>query len=146
VADEFIASLPLDFIDCLEQPVQGDGDLVAATCGSSLTQPGPAAAQFAGYPDQGSLDAAFRTDVLAFGLTPFSGAADCTESGYAEWTFDASDETGGLLGCGLTPDGNAFVYWTDYEYLVEGLVTMPGATQDDVVALYDWWTTNSNFR
>jgi len=146
VADEFIASLPLDFIDCAEQPLQGDGDLVAATCGSSSTQPGPAAAAFAGYPEQTSLDGAFQSDVVAAGLTPFEGAADCTVSGYAEWTFNATDETGGLLGCGLTPDGNAFVYWTDYEFLVQGIVTMAGTTQDDVVTLYDWWTTNSNFR
>jgi hypothetical protein len=38
------------------------------------------------------------------------------------------------------------VSWTDDEFLTEGAVRSTGTTQEDVAALYDWWTQNSDFQ
>ncbi|MGY1749847.1 hypothetical protein [Modestobacter sp. SYSU DS0511] len=140
---EFLASLPDDFAECSEAEPIGDGDVVAAACGAASTQPGPTDAMFLRYPDVDTLDDVFVADVGGLGLEEWAGATDCTEDGYGVWARGEGG-AGGLLGCGLT-DGTAFLYWTDDEFLTEGVVSAPGETQDDVVALYEWWVENSDF-
>ncbi|WP_249523554.1 hypothetical protein, partial [Modestobacter marinus] len=143
--DELLAHLPSDFTDCQERALYGDGDLTAAECGPALTQPGPAGAVYHRYPDVPTLDAVFASDVADLGLSEWSGDEDCsTTTGYGEWTYP-SGVTGGLVACALLPDGDAVIVWTDDEYLVEGAVHAPGTTQDEVAALYEWWTLNSDF-
>ncbi|MGY2081588.1 hypothetical protein [Modestobacter sp. SYSU DS0657] len=140
--EEFLASLPVDFTECSEAEPIGDGDVVAADCGAASTQPGPTDATFLRYPDVDTLDDVFVADVTSLGLEEWGVATDCTEDGYGEWV--RGEDVGGLLACGLT-DGTAFLYWTDDEFLTEGVVSAPGETQDDVVALYEWWVENSDF-
>ncbi|MGY1857855.1 hypothetical protein [Modestobacter sp. SYSU DS0290] len=140
--EEFLASLPVDFTDCGEADLVGDGDVVAAACGPASSQPGPSDATFLRYPDIDTLDDVFITDVSALGLDEWGAATDCSEDGFGEWV--RGDTTGGLLACGLA-EGTAFIYWTDDEFLTEGVVSAPGETQDDVVALYEWWVENSDF-
>lgn len=144
-AEEFLAQLPSDFVDCVEQPLAGDGDVAAAACGASQTQPGAAEAVFHRYPDVATLDAVFQADTGGAGLTALTGEDDCSTSiGYGEWTIDGV--TGGLVACTIVGDGTVQIAWTDDEYLTEGLVSAPGSTQDDVSALYAWWTENSFFQ
>ncbi|MQA35253.1 hypothetical protein [Modestobacter roseus] len=140
--EEFLATLPADFTDCGEADLIGDGDVAAAACGPASSRPGPTDATFLRYPDVDTLDDVFAADVTGLGLEEWGAATDCTEDGYGEWV--RGDAVGGLLACGLT-DGTAFVYWTDDEFLTEGVVSAPGESQDDVVALYEWWVENSDF-
>ncbi|OMQ12111.1 hypothetical protein A7K94_0221640, partial [Modestobacter sp. VKM Ac-2676] len=140
--EEFLATLPVDFADCGPAELIGDGDIAAAACGPASSEPGPSDAVFLRYTDVDTLDDVFAADVAALGLAEWGEATDCTEDGYGEWV--RGETTGGLLACGLT-DGAAFIYWTDDEFLTEGVVSMPGETQGDVVALYGWWVENSDF-
>ncbi|WP_222194056.1 hypothetical protein [Modestobacter italicus] len=144
-AEDLLAQLPSDFVDCVEQPLAGDGDVAAAACGASQTQPGAAEAVFHRYPDVATLDAVFEADTGGAGLTALTGEDDCsTTVGYGEWTIDGV--TGGLVACTIVGDGTVQIAWTDDEYLTEGLVSAPGTTQEDVSALYAWWTENSFFQ
>jgi len=144
----FIASLPADFTDCTEQELAGDGDVAAAMCGAAATQPGPQEAQFFLYPDTTTLDSVFQSDVSSQGLTEFPAdeSTDCTTTtGYGAWQY--SDGTpGGAVACAITTDGHVIVSWTDDEFVTEGAVRSPGTTQEDVAALYGWWTQNSDFQ
>ncbi|WP_299952207.1 hypothetical protein [uncultured Modestobacter sp.] len=143
-AEDFLAQLPSDFVDCVEQPLAGDGDVAAAACGASQTQPGAAEAVFHRYPDVATLDAVFQADTGGAGLTALSEDDDCsTALGYGEWTIDGV--TGGLVACTIG-DGIVQIAWTDDEFLTEGLISAPGTTQEDVSALYAWWTENSFFQ
>ena len=143
---DFVALLPADFTDCTETEPAGDGDLASAVCGASATQPGPAEARFYLYPDVATLDSVFQSDVSDEGLAEFGSTDDCTTgTGYGEWTY--SDGTpGGQVACHITDDGHVLLAWTDDEYLTEGAVRAPGSTQDDVSALYEWWTENSDYQ
>ncbi|MCZ2823855.1 MULTISPECIES: hypothetical protein [unclassified Modestobacter] len=140
-----LAQLPSDFTDCQEGQLEGDGDLAAAVCGPALTQPGPAGAVYYEYPDETTLTSVFADDAAELRLGELPEGDDCsTTTGHGEWT-DPSGVTGGLVACALLPDGDVVIVWTDDEHLIEGAVHAPGTTQDDVAALYEWWTVNSYF-
>ncbi|MCZ2806561.1 hypothetical protein O2W18_15735 [Modestobacter sp. VKM Ac-2983] len=142
---DLLAQLPSDFTDCQEEQLEGDGDLAAAVCGPALTQPGPAGAVYYEYPDETTLTSVFADDAAELRLGELPEGGDCsTTTGYGEWTYP-SGVTGGLVACALLPDGDVVIVWTDDEHLVEGAVHAPGTTQDDVAALYEWWTVNSYF-
>ncbi|WP_171058115.1 hypothetical protein [Modestobacter altitudinis] len=142
----FVGQLPVDFDDCADAPLAGDGDVAAAACGSALTQPGPEAAAFYLYPDQVTLDSVFSADVTEEGLAEFAVEDDCsTGTGYGEWTYSGG-EHGGQVACQIAGDGYVVVAWTDDEHLTEGVVRAPGTTQAEVSALYDWWTANSEYQ
>jgi hypothetical protein len=142
----FVAQLPVGFDDCADAPLAGDGDVAAAACGAALTQPGPEAAAFYLYPDQGTLDAVFSSDVTDEGLPEFAAEDDCsTGTGYGAWTYSGGEQ-GGQVACQMADDGYVVVAWTDDQYLTEGVVRAPGTTQAEVSALYDWWTTNSGYQ
>jgi hypothetical protein len=142
----FVAQLPVDFDDCADAPLAGDGDVAAAACGAALTQPGPEAAAFYLYPDQSTLDQVFSSDVTEEGLAEFAVEDDCsTGTGYGEWTYSGG-EVGGQVACQIAADGYVVVAWTDDQYLTEGVVRAPGTTQAEVSALYDWWTANSEYQ
>ncbi|WP_369135565.1 hypothetical protein [Modestobacter sp. I12A-02662] len=144
--EEFVATLPLDFTDCAEVPLAGDGDIAAASCGAALTQPGPAQADFYLYPDKATLDDVFATDVAGLGTPELPADGDCaTAMGSGEWTYP-DGSVGGQVVCAVTEDGNALIAWTDDEFLTEGVVRSPGSTQEDVAALYEWWTDNSDYQ
>ena len=144
--EEFLGLLPSDLTACVDSPTTGDGDVAAATCGPALTQPGPLAAEFSLYPDQETLDAGFLADAGALGIEEWPvGEEDCdADTGYGEWTY-ADGTTGGLVGCGLSPEGDAVLVWTDDEFGAAGSVRVPGGTQAEIADLYEWWTLNSNF-
>jgi hypothetical protein len=142
----FVAQLPVDFDDCADAPLAGDGDVAAAACGAALTQPGPEAAAFHLYPDQDTLDSVFSSDVTEEGLAEFAVEDDCsTGTGYGEWTWSGG-QRGGQVACQIATDGYVVVAWTDDQYLTEGVVRAPGTTQTEVSALYDWWTANSEYQ
>ena len=143
---DFVATQPTDFVDCAEDELAGDGDVAAASCGAARTQPGPQEAKFYLYPDVATLDTVFQTDVSDEGLTEFADTGDCTTGvGYGPWTY--TDGTpGGQVACQITADGHVLLAWTDEEYLTEGVVRAPGTTQAEVSALYDWWTSNSDYQ
>jgi hypothetical protein len=144
--EDLVGVLPVDLADCAAGETAGDGDLAAATCGQADTQPGPAEANFHLYPDVDTLDDVFLGDADDLGLAELPVDVDCsTEMGYGEWTYAVTGETGGLLACGLTDDGRAVVAWTDDEFLIEGALLAPGTTQEDVSALFDWWTEHSDY-
>jgi len=142
----FAASLPADFTDCAAAELAGDGDVASAACGASQTQPGPSEARFYLYPDVATLDAVFEADVSDEDLTEFGPTDDCTTgTGHGEWNY--SDGTpGGRVACQITDDGHVFLAWTDDEFLTEGAVRSPGSTQEDVGALYEWWTEHSDYQ
>jgi hypothetical protein len=142
----FFAQLPVDFDDCVDAPLAGDGDVAAAACGAALTQPGPEAGAFYLYRDQGALDSAFSSDVTEGGLPEFAVEDDCsTGTGYGGWTYSGGEQ-GGQVACQIADDGYVVVAWTDDQYLTEGVVRAPGTTQAEVSALYDWWTANSEYQ
>jgi len=88
----------------------------------------------------------FASDVSDEGLTEFAGDADCsTGTGYGTWTY-ADGTPGGQVACQITDDGHIVVAWTDDEFLTEGAVRSPGSTQDEVGALYEWWTEHSDYQ
>ena len=139
---DFVATLPVDLTGCSERELAGDGDVAAATCGAALTQPGPTEAQFHLYADQATLDEVFSRDVEGRGFPEFPGEPDCTGSqGIGEWSGAGSS---GRLACALI-DGRPWLYWTDDVALTEGIVVGEGGTQADLAALYEWWTTNSDY-
>jgi hypothetical protein len=141
----FLAQLPLDFTDCADGQLAGDGDVAAAACGSAQSQPGPSEAAFYLYPDVATLDTIFQSDVTTEGLTEWTGDADCSTSiGFGEWTTNGV--TGGQVACAITPEGYVVIAWTDNEFLTEGVVRAPGTTQAEVTSLYEWWTANSFYQ
>jgi hypothetical protein len=141
-AEDFLATLPVDVTGCRPVEPAGDGDLAAARCGPALTQPGPQEAQFHLYADRATLDAVFRRDIEARGITEFPGEPDCaTSQGVGEWSGNGSS---GRLACALV-DGVPWLYWTDDVALTEGILVGTGSSQADLGALYDWWTTNSDY-
>jgi hypothetical protein len=38
------------------------------------------------------------------------------------------------------------VAWTDREFGIEGVVTAPGTTQEELAELAEWWRFNSDFQ
>jgi hypothetical protein len=65
--------------------------------------------------------------------------------GSGEWTYP-DGSVGGKVVCAVTKDGNALIAWTDDAFLTEGVVRSPGSTQEDVAALYSWWSNNSDYQ
>jgi hypothetical protein len=139
---DFVATLPADLTGCQPIELHGDGDVAAARCGPALTQPGPQEAQFHLYEDVATLDEVFTRDVESRGIAAFPGDPDCANGqGSGEWSSSGST---GLFACALI-DGRPWLYWTDRVALTEGIVVGSGSTQADLGALYDWWTTNSDY-
>lgn len=84
----------------------------------------------------------FSRDVEGRGFPEFPGEPDCIGSqGVGEWSGAGSS---GQLACALI-DGRPWLYWTDDVALTEGIVVGEGSTQADLAALYEWWTTNSDY-
>jgi hypothetical protein len=141
-ARDFVATLPVDLTGCQPIELHGDGDVAAARCGPALTQPGPQEAQFHLYEDVATLDEVFARDVESRGIAEFPGDPDCASGqGSGEWTSNSST---GRFACALI-DGRTWLYWTDRVALTEGILVGSGSTQADLGALYDWWTTNSDY-
>ena len=139
---DFVATLPADLTGCQPIELHGDGDIAAARCGPALTQPGPQEAQFHLYEDVETLDEVFTQDVESRGIAAFPGDPDCANGqGSGEWSSSGST---GRFACALI-DGRPWLYWTDHAALTEGIVVGSGSTQADLGALYDWWTTNSDY-
>ena len=69
------------------------------------------------------------------------GAYGQSGQGSGEWSSNSST---GRFACALI-DGRTWLYWTDRVALTEGILVGPGSTQADLGALYDWWTTNSDY-
>ena len=144
-ADDFLATLPADFTDCQDAPLEGDGDTAHATCGASATQPGPQVAEFYLYPDKATMDAVFTEDVSDVGLGDLPAGQDCTTAtGVTSW--NSGNRNAGLVGCYLDAENNAAVIiWTDDAALIEGLVAAPGGSHGDLATLYQWWTQHSAY-
>jgi hypothetical protein len=141
-ARDLVATLPVDLTGCRPIELHGDGDVAAAHCGPALTQPGPQEARFHLYEDVATLDEVFNRDVESRGIAAFPGAPDCaTGQGSGEWSSNSST---GRFACALI-DGRTWLYWTDRVALTEGILVGPGSSQADLGALYDWWTTNSDY-
>ena len=141
--DELLAVVPADFTDCAGADLAGDGDVAAVDCGASTTQPGPTAASFYLYDDTGTLDDVFDED--ASDIDPMPDGDDCTTAqGVLPWNTADGDE-GGDVACTVTDDG-LLIAWTDREFGIEGVVTAPGTTQEDLAALAEWWRANSDFQ
>ena len=99
-------------------------------------------ADLTGYGDVTTLDEVFTQDVESRGIAEFPGDPDCaTGQGSGEWSSSGST---GRFACALI-DGRPWLYWTDHAALTEGIVVGSGSTQADLGALYDWWTTNSDY-
>jgi hypothetical protein len=144
-ADEFLATLPRDFTDCVEADLAGDGDLLSAECGEARTQPGPTGARFYLYPDVATLDEVFAKDVEGSGLTEFPDGQDCSSgTGFGAWEVDGV--TRGKVACTIVEDDTVSIAWTDDEFRTEGIVSVPGTTQADVTELYSWWVDNSYYQ
>ena len=142
--DEFLATLPMDFSDCEEADLVGDGDLLSAECGEASTQPGPNSARFYLYPDVATLDEVFADDVRSSGLTEFPDDQDCsTGTGCGAWGTEGV--TRGLVACTVLDD-TVSIAWTDVEFRTEGFVPARGTAQADVAELYTWWTNHSYYR
>jgi hypothetical protein len=143
----FLARLPLGFTDCVPATRAGDGDLAAAVCRAAAGQPDLVQAAFHLYPDQATLDAVFEGQATTeWTLSPFADGAGCaTAPGYGPWSH--SDQSpGGQLACQITGEGDVLVGWTDDDALAEGIVWVPGNSQAELAALYDWWTSHRDFR
>jgi hypothetical protein len=139
-----LRSLPADFSDCADSEPVGDGDIAAATCGATTTQPGPQAASFYLYEDQGTLDSVFAADIAEEGIGPMSEGGDCTTAqGVIDWQVNGA--TGGQVACAIL-DGEVVLGWTDNDHLIEGVVRAPGSTQADLAALTEWWRNNSDYQ
>jgi hypothetical protein len=142
-ADELLALLPADFISCQEAALAGDGDIAAASCGPSTTQPGPQEATFYRYEDTATLDEVFAGDVQEAGIEPMPEGADClTAEGYTTWNVGGVE--GGEVACAINED-EVVVAWSDREFGIEGVITAPGSTQEDLAALTEWWINNSDY-
>jgi hypothetical protein len=140
-----LGRLPTDFRDCRPADPVGDGDIAAATCGPSATQPGPAQASFYLYEDRERLDSVFANDAAAQGLSRVPDGQDCsTGTGTGQW---GAGDNSGQVACAIdAQNGRVWITWTDNAALTEGIVIAAGSTQDDLAALYQWWVSNSSFR
>jgi hypothetical protein len=139
-----LESLPADFPDCADSEPVGDGDVAAASCGATTTQPGPQAASFYLYEDQGTLDSVFAADIAEEGIGPMAEGADCTTAqGVTDWQVNGL--TGGQVACAIL-EAEVVLGWTDNDHLIEGVVRAPGSTQADLAALTEWWRTNSDYQ
>jgi hypothetical protein len=136
----FLSTLPPDLTGCVESGLAGDGDVAAATCGPSSTQPGPQMAVFHRYPDRASLDAVFASDVRTAGLQPLQPPQDCSSSP-GEFHWSSGGLEGGDVAC-VIGGGQIEIAWTDYAFLNEGVIAAPGTTQPQLTALYQWWSLN----
>ena len=58
---------------------------------------------------------------------------------------DAGGDERGQIACTVTPDG-LVIGWTDRECRIEGVVTAPGSTHQELAEPADWWRDNSDFR
>jgi hypothetical protein len=127
-------------------PPVGDGDLTAATCGSSSTRPDLVQAVFHRYPDRATLDSVFESQAAERGMVPFADGTDCsTANGYGQWSHP--DQTSaGRLACQVTGEGDVLLVWTDDEFLTEGTIRAPGDSPAEMSALHDWWTSHRDFR
>jgi hypothetical protein len=143
-SDELLAAVPADFTDCIAAEPSGDGDVAAVDCGPSTTQPGPQGASFWLYDDTATLDEVFAADSARNGADPMPDGEDCTTAeGVTKWTQE--DEEGGEVACVITEQG-VLILWTDREFGIEGAVTAPGSTQEDLAELAQWWRTGSDFQ
>ncbi|MGY1592717.1 toll/interleukin-1 receptor domain-containing protein [Geodermatophilus sp. SYSU D00708] len=140
-----LEQLPVDFRDCRLADPAGDGDIAAATCGPSATQPGPARAFFHLYEDEARLSSVFDTDISRLGLSDIPDGQDCTTTtGKSGW---GSGDSSGRYACDVdTQNSVVRITWTDNAALTEGTVVAGGSTQEDLAALYLWWVSNSSFR
>lgn len=140
--DELLATVPADFRDCRPAEPAGDGDVAAVTCGPSTTQPGPQTAAFYLYEDVETLDRVFAEEAAE--VDPLPEGEDCsTAQGVTTWEVDGVE--GGEIGCLITEEG-LLLAWSDREFGIQGIVTAPGSTQEELAALAGWWTTNSDFQ
>jgi hypothetical protein len=86
----------------------------------------------------------FADDVWEVGLTAMPSGGDCRASeGVTTWATDGVE--GGEVTCAITDEG-VQIAWTDREFGIEGIVTMPGSTQRDLATLAEWWFQNSGYR
>jgi hypothetical protein len=140
--DELLATVPVDFPDCEPTEPAGDGDVAAVTCGPSTTRPGPQTAAFYLYEDAETLDRVFAE--AAADVDPMPEGEDCsTAQGVTTWEVGGVE--GGEIGCIITESG-LLLAWSDRAFGIEGIVTAPGSTQEELAALAAWWTTNSDFQ
>jgi hypothetical protein len=140
--EELLATVPVDFPDCEPTEPAGDGDVAAVTCGPSTTQPGPQTAAFYLYEDAETLDRVFAE--AAADVDPMPEGEDCsTAQGVTTW--EAGGVEGGEIGCIITESG-LLLAWSDRAFGIEGIVTAPGSTQEELASLAAWWTTNSDFQ
>ena len=140
--EELLATVPADFPDCEAGELAGDGDVAAVVCGPSTTRPGPQDGAFHLYDDTGTLDRVFAEDTSA--LDPLPAGEDCsTAQGVTTWHVEGVE--GGEVACTITEDG-LLLAWTDREFDVEGIVTAPGSTQEELAALAEWWSTHSGYQ
>ncbi len=144
LTDQLLAAVPVDFTDCAGADLVGDGDVAAVDCGASTTQPGPTAASFYLYEDTETLDGVFAQDAAQIPAMP-EGEDCATAEGVTVWTPEGSDDEGGEVACAIVEDG-LLIAWTDREFGIEGVVTAPGSTQEELSALADWWRLNSDFQ
>jgi hypothetical protein len=139
---ELLAVVPLDFTDCTAAELAGDGDVAAVDCGASADQPGPAAAEFHLYDDTATLDEVFARHAAEVDPMP-QGETCSTAEGVTAWR--AAGVEGGEVACTITDDG-LLITWTDREFGIEGAVTAPGTTQEELAVLTEWWRAKSDFR
>ena len=90
------------------------------------------------------MDEVFVNDVSNVGLAEMPQGQDCTTAtGVTGWSTSTNS---GLVGCGISPEGFVFIFWTDDTAVVEGAVRTPGAGQAELAALYTWWQANSDYQ
>jgi hypothetical protein len=143
-ADYLLSVVPPDFTDCEESALAGDGDIAAATCGASATQPGPQEAEFYLYEDTATLDQVFADDVAGAGLEPMAEGEDCTTS-QGVTTWDVGGVQGGEVACAISDNG-LIIAWTDWEFGIEGIVYASGSSQEELAELANWWISNSDYQ
>ena len=142
--DELLAAVPADFTDCIPAEVEGDGDVAKVDCGPSTTQPGPTGASFWLYDDTATLDEVFAADAEHNGAGPMPEGEDCsTAQGWTSWSQEGGE--GGEVAC-VIKDDTLLILWTDREFAIEGAVTAPGSTQEELAELAEWWRDSSDFQ
>jgi hypothetical protein len=117
------------------------GETVSA--GRSTT-PGtaPTSSSFYLYADTATLDDVFADDARA--IDPMPEGRDCsTAEGVTAWKAGGVER--GEIACVITGDG-LVIAWTDRRFGIEGVVTAPGSTPEDLAELADWWRGHSEFR